>query len=169
MMENGNIAKQLEQIANELAIMSKITKSNNVSFLAGKLGYRPAMIIVALQIGEDAGLFKYNKKKDLIKVADDKFDDLYKLDVTNNSAEIRDLIERLITIQNTREVDLSTDEIAMLMGFPTEVELLNLPISTSDKLSTYELSSGKDKKSVYTFVTLKENVDKQWGAKQFKS
>lgn len=168
-MENGNIAKQLEQIANELAIMSKITKSNNVSFLAEKLGYRPAMIIVALKTGEDAGLFKYNKKKDLIKVADDKFDDLYKLDVTNNSAEIRDLIERLITIQNAREVDLSTDEIAMLMGFPTGVELLSLPISTSDKLSTYKFSSEKDKKSVYTFVTLKENVDKQWGAKQFKS
>ena len=66
---------------------------------------------------------------------------------------------------NRRETDMTIDELGVLLGGTPELHI-KMAIATSPLLATYELTAPKDKKSVYTFVSLKENADKQWGKKQ---
>lgn len=154
----------LDQIANEIILASVELKTNVVSKIASNLGYQPILIMNALSVGEKSGKFVYVKKKDIIKISEDV--ELDALSVTDGLAESRVMIEIFIANQNAIEVDMTTDE---LHGFVPNLPPVHLSIAirTSPLLTTYDIADPKDKDSVYTFVTLKDNLDKKFGQKQF--
>lgn len=155
----------IDQIANELIIASQIKHTNSVSALATDLGYQPILIMNALYAGEKAGKFSYIQKKDIIIIGEDVNVD--SLDITDGLRDSREQVEIFFANLNDHEKDMWVDELHhnFISALP---ELhLQIAIHTSKKLATYELADPKDKKSKYTFITLKENLDKQWGKKQF--
>lgn len=157
----------IDQIANELIIASQVKHTNSVSALAADLGYQPILIMNALNSGEKAGKFSYIKKKDIIIIGEDVNIDT--LAISDGLADSREQVEIFISDLNDLEKDIWIDELHhdFIPGLP---ELhLQIAIHTSKKLATYELSDPKDKKSKYTFITLKENLDKQFGKKQFET
>lgn len=157
----------IDQIANELLIASRIMHTNVVSTIASEIGYRPMLIITALYKGTEDGKFAYHKKSDTITQGEDI--DVDNLLVTEAMRELIDMIEQFIYFQNTKEeTDMTTDELMMLIGGVPDLHL-KMAVHLSKKLSTYEIADPKDKKSVYTFITLTENVDKKWGTKQFNA
>ena len=81
-------------------------------------------------------------------------------------AELVGLTEQFMRYMNAEEKDMSTAELVMWLGGVPELHI-KMAVLLSDKLTTYEYTPPKDKKSVYTFITLKVNAEKQWGKKQF--
>lgn len=154
----------IDQIANEMLIAAEITKSNSVKTIAEGLGYQPILLMNALFKGERDGKFVYVKKKDIIRIPEGI--DYKNLAITEGLAESRGVIEDFIANENGLETDLSIDELRMFIPNVPELHV-KIAIHTSDKLATYEITDPKDKESTYTFVTLKENVDKRFGLKQF--
>lgn len=154
----------IDRIANEIIVASVIMKTNNLSAIASDLGYQPMLILNALFQAERDGKLTYIKKKDLIKIHEDV--EIDSLVMTDGLIESREQIEMFIANENSIEVDMSFDE---LRGFLPMLPELHMKIAlyTSRKLASYEFADPKDKDSVYTFYTLKENADKFWGAKQF--
>jgi hypothetical protein len=154
----------IDQIANELMLASMLMHTNNVSRIAEEIGYRPLLIITALYRGVEQGKLVYNKKQDTIQIQEGV--EVDSLALTEAMTELIDLVEQFMVYMNAEEKDMSLEELQMLLA---GVPILHIKIAAhmSQKLTTYELAQPKDKKSVYTFITLKENVDKQWGKKQF--
>ena len=154
----------IEQIGNELMLASQIMHTNNVSRIAEEIGYRPMLIIAALYKAGEQGKFTYNKKQDTMQIQEGV--ELDNLSLTEAMTELIDLIEQFMVYMNAEEKDMSIEELQMLLA---GVPILHIKIAAhmSKKLTTYELAQPKDKKSVYTFITLKENAEKQWGKKQF--
>lgn len=154
----------LDQIGNELMIASQIMGTNNVSNIANEIGYRPIIIIASLYRANENGKFTYNEKRDTITISEDVNVD--SLDVSETMRDLIEILEQFFTYMNGQEKDMTIEELMMLLGGTPELHI-KLAVRVSDKLTTYELTDPKDKKSSYTFVTLKENVDKEWGRKQF--
>ena len=154
----------IDQIANELMIASQLMHTNNVSRIAEQIGYRPMLIITALYRAGEQGKFTYNEKQDTMQICEGvELDDLA---LTEAMTELIDLIEQFMFYLNAKEKDMSIEELQMLLAGVPDLHI-KIAAHMSKKLTTYELAQPKDKKSVYTFITLKENVDKQWGKKQF--
>lgn len=157
----------IDEIANEILIASRIMHTNVVSTIAQEIGYRPMLIITALYKGTEDGKFTYNKKRDTITQGEGV--DVDNLLVTEAMRELIDMINQFMHYQNTKEeTDMTIDELAMLIGGIPDLHL-KMAVRLSKKLSTYEIADPKDKKSVYTFITLTENLDKKWGKKQFNA
>jgi hypothetical protein len=154
----------IDQIANELMLSIMLMHTNNVSRIAEEIGYRPLLIITALYRGVEQGKLVYNKKQDTIQIQEGV--EVDSLALTEAMTELIDLVEQFMVYMNAEEKDMSLEELQMLLA---GVPILHIKIAAhmSQKLTTYELAQPKDKKSVYTFITLKENVDNQWGKKQF--
>ena len=156
----------IDQIANELLVASKILGSNNVSHIAQEIGYRPMLIITALYRAGKSGKFTYDKKSDTITPGGDIAYE--QLQLTEGMSELVELVEEFITYMNEEEKDMTYDELIMLLGGVPELHI-KMVAFTSNKLTTYDYADPKDKKSVYTFITRKENAEKQWGSKQFNA
>lgn len=154
----------IDRIANEMIIASHLKKTNQVAPVAEQLGYQPMLILNALYEGEKAGKLTYITKKNIFNV--DKDVNVEALLVTDQVAEVREQVEIFMTHQNASEVDMTVDELRSFLPMFPELHM-EIALFTSKVLATYELSDPKDKKSVYTFVTLKENEGKFWGKKQF--
>jgi len=154
----------IDYIANEIILASQELHTNNLSTIASELGYQPILIMNAVFAAEKSGKFVYVKKKDIIKISEDV--DLDSLVVTEGLIESRDQIEMFIANQNVLEVDLSTDELRGFIPMLPEVQM-KVAIRSSKRLATYDITDPKDRDSTYTFVTLKENLDRRFGEKQF--
>lgn len=154
----------IDQITNELIIASRLLHTNNVNAIAGEIGYKPMLIINALSHGVEVGKLTYNKKKGIIKISEGVESE--HLSVTESMNE---LIEQLELFARYRNAEGKDDAINDIMAFlPGTPELhIKIAVFVSKKLDNYDLADPKDKQSVYTFVTLKENVKKQFGLKQF--
>lgn len=155
-----------DQIANELIVLSHLTKSNSVPHLQELLGYQPLMVHNAITSALAAGkITAYNRKKGIITV--DPEVQIHALQPTVAMRGLSDEIEYFMREANSREWDISMDELQLqlMMPSPTRIEIA---VYLNPKLETYGIVPQKDKNTVYTFVTLKENVDKEWGRKQVK-
>lgn len=155
----------VDKIANELILASLELHTNNISLIAKELGYQPILIMNALFAGEKAGKFRYDRKKDILVDIDEDLI-IEQLQITEGLVESMEQIELFMEAENAIEVDLTLDEIRKFIPMFPELHM-KLGLKVSRKLSTYQLADPKDPESVYTFVTLKENAEKQWGAKQF--
>lgn len=156
----------IDSIANELVVASLVKHTNNVSALASELGYKPLLIMNALYDGDRSGKFKYNSKKDTITISEDV--EVNSLAITESLSDLRQQLEQFIRNINALEKDMVIEELQMFLPGTPELHI-KMCIYLSNELTSYELNDPKDKKSVYTFVTLKENADKQYGKKQFKT
>lgn len=154
----------IDNIVNEIIIASYLLKTNNVNVIASELGYQPILIINALFKGERDGKFVYIKKKQILNISEDV--QIEALAVTEGVLENLAVIEEFIANENSIETDMSMDELRTFIPQCPELHI-KIGLFVSDKLATYEYADPKDKESVYTFITLKENKDKVWGAKQF--
>lgn len=154
----------IDRIANEIIIASQIKHTNNLSVIASELGYQPMLILNALFQAERDGKLQYIKKKDTIKIHEDVEVDA--LAVTDGLAESREQIEMFVANENGIETDMSFEELRQFLPMLPELHM-QIALRTSKKLASYQITDPKDKDSVYTFYTLKENEGKRWGEKQF--
>lgn len=154
----------IDGLTNELIIASKVLGTNNVTKIAEEIGYKPLIIMNALWSGDTNGKFKYNKKKDNITLSPDLEPEL--LSVSEAMNELIDQLELFTTFRNKEERDETVGDIVAFLGGTPELHI-KIAVFASKKLTSYTLADPKDKKSKYTFVTLKENADKQFGTKAF--
>ena len=158
-------------IANEIAIAREVLGTNNVSTIAEELRYTPVLMINALHAGVRAGKLKYDEKRGTVDIQEEV--EVEKLALSEdfydagNGINLMEEIEQLILNVNQSEKDVSAEELMTWLPGSTDTKIKMIAF-TSGKLTTYELTDPKDKKSTYTFLTLKENADKQYGKKQFK-
>lgn len=153
----------IDQIANELIIASLLLHTNKISTIAEKIGYKPMLITSALYRGEETGKFVWDRKHDIIKISPDVA--IEALGVTEAIDELTEQIEIFMGYLNAIEKDQSVEELQIWLAGMPELQI-KLAVFASKKLTTYELADPKDKLSVYTFITMKENIDKRWGVKQ---
>lgn len=156
--------KVIDKIVNEIIIASSVMKTNNLSRIAQEIGHRPVLIFCAMYRAGETGKFTYNKKRDTIKIDADV--EPKALAVTEGLSELIDIIEIYTAYLNSDEKDVTTDELRMTFGGISDTHI-DMALLKSDRLATYEFADPSDKKSVYTFITLKENIDKKFGVKQF--
>jgi hypothetical protein len=155
----------IEQITNELIIASSILHTNKVSRIAEEIGYKPLIIMNGLWSGDADGKLTYNKKQDTITISPDVA--IEHLLVTESMRELIDQLEIFIAFRNKDERDETTMDVVAFLGGTPELHV-KIAVLASKKLTSYELHQPGDKKSVYTFITLKENADKQFGKAAFK-
>lgn len=153
-----------ENVANEMIIASQVMHTNNISNIASELGYQPLLVINALFAGQRSGKFVWNKKKDIIKIAADVA--IEQLVITDQLIEIRDALEEFISNHNEQEKDFVFEELHGFIPAVGETQL-KVALYSSRVLDSYEIADPKDRQSVYTFYTRKENLDKLWGNKRF--
>lgn len=155
----------IDQVANEVIIAAHLLHTNDVNRIAQELGHRPLLIITGLYKAQELGKIEWDEKKDLIKVSPEVTEKL--LFTTEATQELTELLDQFIYHMNTnKERDVSVEELTMLLGGVPELHI-KMAAFKSDRLSTYELADPADKKSVYTFLTLNKNLEKQWGKNQF--
>lgn len=157
----------IDRIANEIMLASRIMHTNNISAIAGELGYKPMLLINALYFGTESGKFVYDKKKDIITIDPEVV--VEQLEVTEGLQELREQIEIFVGYLNGDEKDMSLEELVVMLGNSTPKLHCQIATATSQKLTAYQLLDPKDKQSEYTFYTLNENKDKLWGQKQFST
>lgn len=151
-------------VANEIIIASQILHTNNINTIASELGYQPLVILNALYVADRDGKITWIKKKDIFKIHETV--EIEALAVSEYMNETREQLELFLEAQNSIEKDITLEDVHAFLPQVPELHL-KIAISRSTKLATYELSDPKDKESVYTFLTLAENLDKKWGTKQF--
>jgi len=148
---------------NELAILSHIMQTNSVGALQEIVGTPPLQLHNILTQAQADGKIVYNRKKSNFKLDADI--DLETLAITDGMQSFIEEVELYVADANSRESDITTDQLALASGMRDDT-LIRLAVFKSSKLASYELSPEKDKKTIYTFVTLKENLDHKWGEKQ---
>ena len=160
----------LDKIANEIVLARAVIGSNSVDRIAEVLGYSPVLLINALYDGVASGKLIYSTKHRTVDIADDvEVASLLPSEsflTVPGDIDLREQIELLIRNLNSGEADMAVEELwTWLPG--SGIEKLKMLILIIPALATYELPDPVDKKSVYMFITLKENAGKQWGKKQF--
>lgn len=153
-----------KEIANELAVLKAIYPKDSVSELAGKLGYPVLLNINALHLGDELGLFKYHKGEDKIELADDVA--VESLAVSEIVQRLADEMHDLLVIENAKQGDVDIDTLWSWMGQVIPDSHFLIAAYRDDRLETYTVTPKNDKKTTYTFVTLKGNARHEWGRKQ---
>ena len=150
---------------NELAILSHIMRTNSIDALQEIVGIPPLQLHNILTQAQADGKIKYNRKKSNFTLDADI--DLPNLAVTDGMSQFIEEVELYVADANDRNSDITTDQLALAAGMRDDT-LIRLAVFRSDKLASYDLSPKNDKKTVYTFVTLKDNLTHQWGKKQLE-
>jgi len=154
----------IDQIANEIIIASVIKGTNKLSVIAEELGYQPMLILNSLYKAEEDGKLVYVKKKDIINVSPDV--EIDSLQLTEALEDSMGVLETFISYRNKVERDEAFEDIRAFIPMLPELHL-KIALKMNKNLASYELADPVDKDSVYTFYTLKENLDKKWGTKAF--
>lgn len=160
----------LATIANEMLLAKEVMKTNSIDNIAAQLGYSPVLIINALYQGERDGKLVYNRKQQTLQASEGV--DVEKLALGEGFTTIGDFdvsieLENLIRNLNGEGNDMSAEELMGWLGI-SDVRIKMIAL-VNPNLAMYELTDLKDRKSTYTFITLKENEGKRWGDKQFKT
>lgn len=155
-----------KQILDQIVKAHKLHPDWTISRIASELGYSPLFIIEALHLGEEHGDFKRDEEKDMLV-------DVQWLDRVSSSEQLDSIYEsvhNVVSYFNAKEMDI---EEGLMWQWLNGVRPLMIEFTIDDlvmggKIVKYDLTDPKDEKSVYTFLTLPENKDKQYGRKQFK-
>jgi hypothetical protein len=171
-MNNMTDTGMIDRIGNEMIVASLVLHTNSVDRIAGELQYNPVLVINALYRAEDQGKVKYDSKTKTFSIYEEV--DVPNLAITENflgheeDIDVNEQIAQLIRNLNQDETDMSVEELVSWIPGSAPIKF-KVFAYVHPELATYELTDPKDSKSVYTFVTLKENLGKNWGAKQFKA
>lgn len=157
-------------IANQICKASLIHPDWSVSEIATQLGYSTVFIIDALNYAEDMKFISRNLKKDTLLVKS-AFKKLSSPDFGEDIFALRMAIFRTLNAENLKEQDI---EEGLMWQWSNGVRPIFIEIAIDaligfDAIVKYDLTDPKDDKSVYTFLTLPDHVEHQWGKKQFKS
>lgn len=158
-------------IDNEILIAGHVMHTNNVEAIAAELNYSPLLIINALYSAERAGKIAFDRKHKTFTVSEGvEVELLAPTDEFLNvggGINLSDEVEALISNLNGDGKDMSAQELSLWIPGSSVVRVKMLALLNRN-LTTYDMTDPKDRKSVYTFLTLKDNAAKQFGAKQFK-
>lgn len=170
----GIMIKPLE-LARQMAVFSYIDGTKNVGSIAQLSGLSGLIVTNAVFAGEKAGLFTVKRDKhktiEKIEVSDEQFAEIV---VTrgNFGEAVDNLLDEIVTFVNDRnsvERDAELYSLQLLARAPELMFFVAVEIfKTLEGYTTYDFADPKDKKSVYTFLTRTENVDKKWYAHKFK-
>jgi len=157
-------------IANEMLIAKEVMKTNSVDTIAAQLGYSPMLIINALYQGERDGKLTYNRKQKTFAATEGT--DIAALApgeefLIAGDFNVGEELEQLVRNLNSEQTDISAEELMGWLGI-SDVRVKMMAF-INPRLAMYDLADLKDRKSIYTFITLKENADKRWGETQFKA
>lgn len=170
------MAPTMREIVWQIAALHELYPKDTVSDIAGKLMLSPLYIINALEEGERMEMFQRqrDKKGTITEVIDtiapidwkNMANDAFGLDIQRLQGELF----RAIDSANSIQQDLEDGRLqAWCRGIkPAAVEIALYFLRKQELITNYELADPGDKKSVYTFHTLKPNAINQWGTKQFK-
>lgn len=152
----------LWQIRNEVEPVDPIT----MGAIGKDLMYPPIFIINALDLGKKLGVLEHDYKSDVLKVLKEPVLTFMGTEIARLMNAFEDKVKQL----NGKEEDINLGLLQQwCMGVrPTAAELALRRLVLDGVLYEYDLKDPKDTKSVYTFYTLAENKDEQWGLKQFK-
>jgi hypothetical protein len=166
----------LKEIVWQIAILHELHPKETVSEIAGRLMLSPLYVINALDEGESMELFQ--RQRDKKGVVTEVLETVSPIDWKNLGSDVAGTdIQRLqgeiLRAINTANADENDVEDGMLQMWcrgikPSAVEMALRFLYQGGIIDHYELADPGDKKSVYTFHTLRPNNDKQWGSKQFK-
>jgi hypothetical protein len=158
---------KIHEVAAELAQLHAVYPKASVSTLASNLGYQPLLIMNGLAYGNEIGLFHYKQKKDKII----KGKNPWQYEVSSYIRQLAYNVRVVVVRENNREMDVSLDMLEqswLTTTLPAHLKLAIRILEYSGEFITYELSDPDDLASLYTFITLKQNIDRNWGLKQFK-
>jgi hypothetical protein len=162
----------LREIAYQVAIMHELHPKETISEIATRLMYSPLFIINALDEGEKMELFSRVKGEDtLIANAPVDYQSMLGLDFGQENVRLQNEILRVIASANADKNDV---EEGTLMNWcrgikPADIEIALHVLKQVEFIVSYELTDPKDKKSKYTFYSLRINEGNMWGTKQFKT
>ena len=156
----------VRQILDQMVKAHKLHPDWTISRIASELGYSPLFIIEALHLGEAHGDFKRDEENDTLV-------DVKWLDRVSSSEQLDHIYESVRNVVyyfNEKEMDIEEGLMwQWLNGIrPLMIEFTIDDLVMGNKIAKYDLTDPKDAENVYTFLTLPENKDKQWGTKQFK-
>jgi len=153
----------LWQLRNEVEPVEPIT----MGALASELMYPALFMIEALELGKNEGVLKHDYDNDQLTVLKDYVNTYMGEEIERVMDAILETVER----ENARKQDISLGLLqSWCVGIrPSACELALRRLVLDEELYEYDLADPRDAKSVYTFYTLVENRDEQWGKKQFKS
>ena len=167
----------IKEIVWQIAILHEMYPKETVSELAGRLLLSPLYVINALDEGEKMELFQ--RQRDEKGVVTEVIDtiapiDWKTIDTAVAGTDIQRLqaeILRVISSANADENDVEDGTLqAWCRGIkPSAVEMALRFLFNGGIIDRYELADPSDKKSVYTFHSLRPNAENQWGKKQFKA
>ena len=156
------------EIARQLAVLAILSPEKTISELAHELAYPVLFIVNAVKEGKRAGLFVEDRENDKLILMDAPI-----TDSDSFGEEIGTLGDNIyILLENVAEEEQDMEEGQLrhwLIGVrKSAIDIALYALKATNAIDTYEITDPKDDKSVYTFITLKHNVGKQWGIKQFK-
>lgn len=161
----------LREIAMQIAVMHELHPKETISELADRLMYSPIFIINALDEGDKMELFTRVKNTDtLVATSPIDYSTVMGMEFGTENVRIQNEILRVIGSANNDKMDVEDGTLHLwLRGIrPSEVEIALHILQKMDFVTKYELSNPADKKTKYSFYTLRINEGKKWGAKQFK-
>ena len=162
------------EIARQMAVYSYVNPKDDINDIAMHAGYAPVAVINALHAGSRENIFTTTRDKDgfkSISVSTEQYEDIAKtpLNFGEDIAKACDVIEECVENVNRNEGDITRDQMLLWTQLPpVAFEVCVQALVGSGRIATYKLQNPKDKKSVYTFLTLPKNADKLWGTKQVK-
>lgn len=166
-----------KEIVWQIAILHEMYPKETVSELAGRLMLSPLYVINALDEGEKMELFQ--RQRDEKGVVTEVLDtiapiDWKTLDGAVAGTDIQRLQAEVLRAISSANADENDVEDGMLQAWcrgikPSALEMALRFLYKSGIIDHYDLADPGDKKSIYTFHTLRPNVENQWGIKQFKA
>lgn len=164
------------QLARQMAVFSYTDGTKNVGSIAQLSGLSALLVTNAIFEGERLGLFTVQRDKhktiEKINVSDEQFEGIA-ITKGNFGEAVDNLVDEICAFvrdRNSVERDAELYSLQLLarapeLMFSTAIEI----IRRMDDITIYDFADPKDKKSVYTFLTLTENKDKGWYCHRFKS
>jgi hypothetical protein len=165
-----------KEIVWQIAILHELHPKESVSELAGRLMLSPLYVINALDEGEKMELFQ--RQRDKKGAVTEVIDTISPIDWKNlegdvAGSDIQRLQAEILRAINTANADENDIEDGMLQAWcrgikPSAIEIALCFLFKGGLIDHYDLADPGDKKSVYTFHSLRPNAENQWGSKQFK-
>lgn len=165
-----------KEIVWHIAALHEMYPKETISELANRLMMSPILIINALEEGESMEFFvrkrdkKGNLTEELETVSPIDWGNMAGNEFGSEIVRFQNEILRAIASANSEKNDIEDGTLqAWCRGVkPCAIELALRYLQEQNIISNYQMADPSDKKSVYTFHTLKVNESEKWGSKQFK-
>lgn len=157
-----------EQMARQMAAMVILHPDKTTSEIAQELMYPTLFMINAVREGERMELFKEIKE-------DDKLMLISPPDMQPAAfGEEIELLQLMIHIflknieQDEEDIELGQLRFWLRGVRESAIDIALLAMKNTGSVEEYDITDPRDPESTYQFLTLRQNLGKTWGMKQFK-